>query len=78
MVFLHTKQNTVPYTVPMGKIKTVNVAVLPLSIAGALGVTRTPDTRFRKPLLYPLSYEGFCHITVDSGCATSQAVPPPR
>ncbi len=27
-------------------------------VSGALGVTRTPDTRFRKPLLYPLSYEG--------------------
>ena len=26
--------------------------------AGAPGVTRTPDTRFRKPLLYPLSYRG--------------------
>src|SRR4051794_8535660 len=26
--------------------------------AGALGMIRTCDTRFRKPLLYPLSYEG--------------------
>ena len=26
--------------------------------ARALGVIRTPDTRFRKPMLYPLSYEG--------------------
>ncbi len=25
---------------------------------GALGVIRTRDTRFRKPMLYPLSYEG--------------------
>ena len=25
---------------------------------GALGRTRTSDTRFRKPVLYPLSYEG--------------------
>ncbi len=25
---------------------------------GAPGRTRTSDTRFRKPLLYPLSYEG--------------------
>ena len=24
----------------------------------ALGRTRTSDTRFRKPVLYPLSYEG--------------------
>ena len=27
-------------------------------VAGTLGPTRTADTRFRKPLLYPLSYEG--------------------
>ena len=26
--------------------------------ASALGRTRTSDTRFRKPMLYPLSYEG--------------------
>jgi hypothetical protein len=26
--------------------------------AGALGRIRTCDTRFRKPMLYPLSYEG--------------------
>ena len=26
--------------------------------SGAPGRTRTSDTRFRKPLLYPLSYEG--------------------
>ena len=25
---------------------------------GALGRIRTCDTRFRKPMLYPLSYEG--------------------
>ena len=25
---------------------------------GALGRIRTSDTRFRKPMLYPLSYEG--------------------
>jgi hypothetical protein len=25
---------------------------------GALGWNRTSDTRFRKPVLYPLSYEG--------------------
>ncbi len=25
---------------------------------GALGQIRTGDTRFRKPVLYPLSYEG--------------------
>ena len=28
------------------------------SSLGALGRTRTSDTRFRKPVLYPLSYEG--------------------
>ena len=28
------------------------------SDAGALGRIRTCDTRFRKPMLYPLSYEG--------------------
>ena len=27
-------------------------------IVSALGRTRTSDTRFRKPVLYPLSYEG--------------------
>ena len=27
---------------------------------GALGRIRTCDTRFRKPVLYPLSYEGGC------------------
>ncbi len=27
-------------------------------INGTPGVTRTRDTRFRKPLLYPLSYRG--------------------
>ncbi len=27
-------------------------------IVGALGRIRTCDTRFRKPVLYPLSYEG--------------------
>ena len=26
------------------------------------GATRTPDTRFRKPLLYPLSYRGLVEI----------------
>ena len=28
------------------------------SKSGTPGATRTPDTRFRKPLLYPLSYRG--------------------
>ena len=26
--------------------------------SGTPGATRTPDTRFRKPVLYPLSYRG--------------------
>ena len=29
-----------------------------LFAVGALGWNRTSDTRFRKPVLYPLSYEG--------------------
>jgi hypothetical protein len=29
---------------------------------GALGRIRTCDTRFRKPVLYPLSYEGRCEV----------------
>jgi hypothetical protein len=31
---------------------------IPRPDAGAPGLTRTADTRFRKPLLYPLSYGG--------------------
>ena len=33
--------------------------VLPISYldCGALGGIRTPDPRFRRPMLYPLSYE---------------------
>jgi hypothetical protein len=31
---------------------------LPWSVVGAPGRIRTCDTRFRKPMLYPLSYEG--------------------
>ncbi len=30
----------------------------PMGIGSAPGMTRTCDTRFRKPLLYPLSYGG--------------------
>jgi hypothetical protein len=33
----------------------------------ALGRTRTSDTRFRKPVLYPLSYEGVSLQTPWSG-----------
>ena len=32
--------------------------LLPGHISGTPGLTRTADTRFRKPLLYPLSYRG--------------------
>jgi hypothetical protein len=32
------------------------------SFDGTPGATRTPDTRFRKPLLYPLSYRGMVEI----------------
>ncbi len=32
--------------------------VKPLKIIGAPGVTRTPGTRFRKPLLYPPELQG--------------------
>jgi hypothetical protein len=33
---------------------------------GAPGRIRTCDTRFRKPLLYPLSYEGSTRPTLQS------------
>jgi len=38
-----------------------------LDFLGALGMIRTCDTRFRKPMLYPLSYEGRIWTTV-RGC----------
>ena len=31
-------------------------------LCGAPGLDRTADTRFRKPVLYPLSYEGIVPI----------------
>ena len=37
---------------------------IPHSDAGAPGLTRTADTRFRKPLLYPLSYGGLFRFLV--------------
>src|SRR4051794_8054317 len=40
---------------PAGGPQSSNAAVRSRS---ALGMIRTCDTRFRKPLLYPLSYEG--------------------
>ena len=42
---------------PRGCERTENPAVAGLSV-GAPGVIRTRDTRFRKPVLYPLSYGG--------------------
>jgi hypothetical protein len=36
----------------------LNVKVLDFVQSGTPGGTRTHDTRFRKPLLYPLSYRG--------------------
>ena len=32
--------------------------LMDLGLNGTPGVNRTRDTRFRKPLLYPLSYRG--------------------
>ncbi len=34
------------------------------SKSGTPGATRTHDTRFRKPLLYPLSYRGLNHMPI--------------
>jgi hypothetical protein len=36
----------------------------------ALGRIRTYDTRFRKPMLYPLSYEGKRALTCAFACST--------
>ena len=41
---------------------TVRVVVEQQSYCGAPGATRTHDTRFRKPLLYPLSYGGIIFL----------------
>jgi hypothetical protein len=38
---------------------------VPVCGFGAPGVNRTPDTRFRKPLLSPLSYGGWCGATLE-------------
>ena len=37
---------------------TLDMRVIYQDLYGALGRIRTCDTRFRKPMLYPLSYEG--------------------
>ncbi len=39
--------------------------------SGAPGWNRTSDTRFRKPVLYPLSYEGIVPICRDFTSATA-------
>ena len=48
------------------KIMTEGIdAVFSLFKSGAPGRIRTYDTRFRKPMLYPLSYEGLrCTFTL--------------
>ena len=38
------------------------MADLQANVVGAPGWNRTSDTRFRKPVLYPLSYEGIVPI----------------
>ena len=35
--------------------------------SGALGGIRTPDTWFRRPVLYPLSYERVSALTIPDG-----------
>jgi hypothetical protein len=45
-----------------------------LSCCGALGRIRTCDTRFRKPMLYPLSYEGWPAGTWSGGLLDSHIV----
>lgn len=41
---------------------------LACDFSGAPEEIRTPDTRFRKPVLYPLSYEGVRHAILASCC----------
>ena len=48
---LHTLADRIPCVLP------AHEAFL-LDLRGAPGRIRTCDTRFRKPMLYPLSYEG--------------------
>jgi hypothetical protein len=40
--------------------------------SGAPGLDRTADTRFRKPVLYPLSYEGIVLICRGFSSATTR------
>ena len=40
------------------KVSSCRSAAVSADLRGAPGRNRTCDTRFRKPLLYPLSYEG--------------------
>ena len=44
--------------VPRVAIRTTGWSKIPGQRVGALARIRTWDTRFRKPVLYPLSYEG--------------------
>ena len=41
---------------------------------GAPGMIRTCDTRFRKPMLYPLSYEGGGPVTVRVTMSVTEVV----
>jgi hypothetical protein len=50
------RQHTVPYTVPWTKRDAANVVVLPRPDGNDPGGTRTPNTQFRRLVLYPLSY----------------------
>ena len=49
-------KNTTPYTVPWTQRDAASVAVLPHLYRGDPGGTRTPNTQFRRLVLYPLSY----------------------
>lgn len=48
--------HTVPFIVPQGKTNAATVAGLPRSDGHDPGGTRTPNTQFRRLVLYPLSY----------------------
>ena len=48
----------VPMDVPSIIKDAENVRLFPRPNAGTPEPTRTADLRFRKPMLYPLSYEG--------------------
>ena len=55
----------------------VPLALEPIvTISGAPGVIRTRDTRFRKPLLYPLSYGGDDPRLVAAGQSSAREMAP--